>query len=170
MTDDARFEDGAPQAPGTPVLLATDPEDLAVISALVQDALLSADQIRYDRRRRRLALLLNRYCWEPRSDMAQDVPARVRSLLVFGDVRVVRAQGIRQQDRDTILSLLAIEHAATENTATENTAATLTLRLAGDGALRLEVDCIDVVLRDLSAPWPAATGRAPAHGGAAPGS
>ena len=104
MTDDARFEDGAPHAPGTPALLATDPEDLAVISALVQDALLSADQIRYDHRRRRLALLLNRYCWEPRPDMARGEPARVRSLLVFGDVRQVRAQGIRQHDPDAILS------------------------------------------------------------------
>jgi hypothetical protein len=160
MTDDARFEDGAPRAQGTPVLLATDPEDLAVISALVQDALLSADQIRYDRRRRRLALLLNRYCWEARPDMARDVPARVRSLLVFGDVREVRAQGVRQHDPDAILSLLAIEH-----TPDEDTAATLTIRLAGDGALRVEVECIDVVLRDLSSPWPAAAGRAPAHGG-----
>ena len=165
MTDDARFEDGAPHAPGTPALLATDPEDLAVISALVQDALLSADQIRYDRRRRRLALLLNRYCWEPRPDMARGEPARVRSLLVFGDVREVRAQGIHQHDPDAILSLLAIEHAPEADAA-----ATLTIRVAGDGALRLEVDCIDVVLRDLSAPWPAASGRAPSHEGDAPGS
>ncbi len=163
MTDDARFEDGAPAAPAAPALLATDAEDLAVISALVQDALLSPDQIRYDRRRRRVALLLNRFCWEPRPDAPATVPARVRSLLVFGDVRVVRAQGIRQHDPDAILSLLAIEHAPGADAA-----ATLTIRVAGDGALRLEVECIDVVLRDLSSPWPAASGRAPAHGGEVP--
>ena len=66
---------------------------------------------------------------------------------------------------DAILSLLAIEHAPEADAA-----ATLTIRVAGDGALRLEVDCIDVVLRDLSAPWPAASGRAPSHEGDAPGS
>jgi len=161
MTDDARFEDGAPPAlPGALTLLATDAEDLAVISALVQDALLTPAQIRYDRGRRRLALLLNRFCWELRGDAPPAVPSRVRSLLVFGDVREVRAQGIRQHDPDAILSLLAIEYAPKADAA-----ATLTIRVAGDGALRLEVDCIDAVLRDLSIPWPAACGRAPIHEG-----
>ena len=166
MTDDARFEDGAPSAPAAPaapVLLATDAEDLAVISALVQDALLTPAQVRYDRRRRRLALLLNRFCWEPRADTPPDAPARVRSLLAIGDVLRVEAQGIGKDHPDTILSILAIDHSRGHDGT-----ATLTIHLAGDGALRLTVECVDLVLRDVSPPWRASTGRAPSHNVADP--
>jgi hypothetical protein len=61
---DARFED-AGEAPVN-LVTAMDAEDLAVISALVQDAVFPATEMRWDRRRRRFALLLNRFRWEDR--------------------------------------------------------------------------------------------------------
>jgi len=160
MAGDARFEDGAPSAlPGALTLLATDAEDLAVISTLVQDALLTPAQIRYDRRRRRLAVLLNRYCWEGREGAVPEAgPSRVRSLLVIADVLRVQTLGIAKDRTDTILSILSLEHGPDADGT-----GTLTIQLAGDGALRLEVECIDLVLRDISRPWPASSGRAPAH-------
>ncbi len=58
---DARFTDADP-APLA--LLASDAEDLTVISALAQDAILPVTEIAYDSRHRQLALLLNRFRWE----------------------------------------------------------------------------------------------------------
>ena len=62
MTD-ARFEEGGE---GPLRLVAQDAEDLRIISTLVQDAVLSARALKFDPRRRRFALLLNRFRWEDR--------------------------------------------------------------------------------------------------------
>ena len=78
---DARYEDGATR----PInLVARDGDDLAVISALVQDSVLVAGDLRYSKSKRRFALLINRFRWE---DGASHAPERVRSLLVLDDVR-----------------------------------------------------------------------------------
>ena len=61
MTDDARFEDAADR----PLNLgALDPDDLRVISALVQDAVFPVTEMRWQTGRRRLGLLMNRVRWE----------------------------------------------------------------------------------------------------------
>src|SRR6056297_3611441 len=58
---DASFEDGAER----PLrLVAVDADDVTVISSLLQDAVLSVCDIRWDRRRRELALLVHRFRWE----------------------------------------------------------------------------------------------------------
>ena len=100
---DARFEDGA----NRPVnLVARDGDDLAVISALIQDAVLSAGDLRYQKSRRRFALLINRFRWE---DAAGHAPERVRSLLVLEDVTVVQGLGVQRSDPDLVLSLLSLD-------------------------------------------------------------
>lgn len=148
---DARFEDGHE----TPLRLwATDADDLRVISALVQDAVLPVTELRYDRAARRFALLLNRFRWE------QDTtpPERVQSLLVVRDVLLVASQGVDRNDQNLILSLLAVEFDAGPDGA-----GNLILRLAGDGDIRLQVECVDVALRDVTRPYAAVSAKTPFH-------
>lgn len=148
---DARFEDGR----DTPLQLwATDVDDLRVLSALVQDAVLPVTELRYDRAARRFAVLLNRFRWEE----AGAPPERVQSLLVVRDVLGVASQGLDRKDRDLILSLLALEFEAGADGAGH-----LVLRLAGDGDIRLSVECLDVALRDVTRPYMAPSGKTPAH-------
>lgn len=148
MSGDATFADGAQPA----VIRAEDVQDLAVLSALIQDAVGHVAQMKYDARRRRFALLLTRYRWE------QDARAeRVTSLLVVSDVRSVATQGVAAGD-DLVVSVLTIAF----DPGPDGTGL-LTLVLAGDGAIRLDVECIDLTLRDISDPFPAAAGRAPDH-------
>lgn len=156
MTDDARFEDGVDR----PVRLAAlDAEDLRVISALAQDAVLTGPDLTYDAPRRRFALLLNRFRWE---DRARAVKAgdyeRVRSLLVVHDVLAVARQGIDPTDKDAVLSLLAVEFTPGPDGTGE-----ITLVFAGDGAVKLSVECVDVVLSDVTRPYRAPARRAPDH-------
>ena len=64
MSVDASFEDGAER----PLNLgAMDTDDLKVISALVQDAVFPITEMKYDRKARRFALLINRFRWEDKS-------------------------------------------------------------------------------------------------------
>lgn len=171
MTD-ARFEDGAER----PLrLVARDADDLRVIAALVQDAVLTAADLRWQPARRRFVLLLNRFRWEDRAaaQAAGRPPERVRSLLEIADTRRVAHQGLDRRDRDTVLSLLALDwtpESSAEPEAESDTADTpagpgrLVLVLAGDGALALDVECLEITLTDVTRPYAAPSGRVPDHG------
>ena len=156
MTD-ARFEDGAEQALR---LTARDADDLRVISALCQDAVLPATEMRRDRRRRRFAVLLNRFRWEDRAaaEAARRPYERARALLVIEGVLAVRSLGLDRNDRDLVLSLLSLDWAAGEDGAGR-----LTLVRAGDGAVELTVETLDGALRDVTRPYRAPSGKAPSH-------
>ena len=151
MTEDARFEDAA-EAPVA--LRALEGADLEVLSALVQDAVLPATEMRWDRARRRFALLLNRYRWEDPARRTE----RVQSLLVIEEVLSVASQGIDRGDADLVLSLLALDW-----TPGPDGTGRITLILAGDGAVALEVEAVGVTLRDVTRPYRAPSGRRPQH-------
>jgi Protein of unknown function (DUF2948) len=149
---DARFEDGAEK----PVnLLARDTDDLAVISALAQDAVLTAADIRYTKTKRRFALLINRFRWE---DGAAHAPERVRSLLVVEDVMVVKGQGVDRSDPHIVLSLLSLAFAQGDDGT-----GVVTLTFAGDGAIALGVEALEVSLKDVTRPYLAPSRHTPKH-------
>lgn len=144
MTD-ARFEDGA-DAPLR--LLAQDADDLPILSALLQDAVLTARDMRWQASRRRFAMLVNRFRWEDRAraERAGDYE-RVQSLLVISDVVAVASSGFDRADGDLVLSLLSLRLEPGDDGAGD-----LFLTLAGDGEIRLRVECLDVALRDVTRP------------------
>ncbi|MFO7921190.1 MAG: DUF2948 family protein [Nioella sp.] len=154
MTD-ARFEDGG-EAPLR--LKALDAEDLTVVSALVQDAVFPITEMRWDRARRRFALLVNRFRWEEGARIGEHPPERVQSVLVIEDVMAVASQGIDRDDRDAVLSLLALDWQPGEDGTGR-----LVLVLAGDGAIAVDVECIDVTLRDVTRPYLAPSRKVPDH-------
>lgn len=156
MTD-AAFDDGQDR----PLrLVALAPDDLPVISALCQDAVLEAGDIRWERGARRLAILLNRFRWEDaEAARAAGRPyERVRALLIARDVTRVARQGL-PTGGDAVLSLLALDWQAGAAPAGR-----LVLTFAGDGALAVEADCLDLALHDVTRPYAAPSGRAPDHG------
>ncbi|WP_424975331.1 DUF2948 family protein [Dinoroseobacter sp. S124A] len=157
MSQDATFEDGG-ESPLR--LMAEDAKDLEVISALVQDAVFPASEMSWRKSERRFALLLNRFRWEDRDRAeARGRPVeRVQSMLVIDDALAVRSAGVVRGDADTILSLLSLSFAATEDGA-----GTLELTLAGDGAIALSVECINVTLQDVTRPYLAPSRKSPSH-------
>jgi len=158
MTDDASFEDGG-EAPLR--LRALDGEDLQVLSSLVQDAVFPVSEITWRVRERRFALLLNRFRWEDagRAEARRRSYERVQSVLVIEDAMRVRSQGVDPSDADMILSLLSLDWAPGEDGT-----GTLTLVLAGDGAIAIEVEALEVLLADVTRPYAAPSRKAPDHG------
>ena len=154
MTEDARFEDGR-EAPLN--LGAVDPEDVRVLAALCQDAVFPITEMLWLPRQRQFALLLNRFRWEDRG-RDRHAPERVQSVLSFDGVLGVSSQGINRRDKNTILSVLAIEWAPDADGAGE-----ILLHLAGDGAIRLRVEAIDARLKDVTRPYIAPSKQAPHH-------
>ena len=154
---DATFEEGAE---GRLNLKAGDAEDLRVIAALAQDAVLTGADMTWRPKERRLAFLLNRFRWEdaPRAEARGRGYERVRSLLVIDGVLTVSSQGIDRGQREEVLSVLSLDW-----TPGEDAAGVVTLVLAGDGAIRAEVECLDVTLKDVTRPYLAPSRHMPKH-------
>lgn len=142
-------------APAKPLrLMAQEMDDLPAISALVQDAALRAGDLGYDPAGRHFTLRMNRFCHEA----DKGVPLRAPSVLRISCVTAVRMRGLDIRQTNLPLSLLDI---AVE--ALEAPAAALTLRFAGavHRDIRIETECVDVLLLDLAAPRRAR--RTPEH-------
>lgn len=157
MTEDARFEDGGEK----PLkLMALDAEDLGVISALVQDAVFPVTEMTWQPKRRRFALLLNRFRWEDVEKAARGrrPVERVQSVLAISDVEKVQSQGVDRREKDLVISLLSISFEPGE----DGTGRVI-LTLAGDGAIALDVETLDVVLQDVTRPYVDPAKRAPRH-------
>lgn len=140
-------------------LIALDAEDLAVISAHLQDAVLTVGDLAYLPRERRFVALANRFDWmgalrEGAAD--KDGFARRRAGIRFERVMAAQVQGLDLADKARVLSLLAISFDAAA--APEGY---VTLHFADDAAIRLHVECIEAGLTDLGAAWEA--GSKPQH-------
>jgi hypothetical protein len=135
-------------------LLAEDEEDLAILSAHLQDAILRVGDLAYLPKQRRFVVLLNRFCWEGCPE--GETGTRVRSGLHFDGVLKVQTQKLRQDDPDAVAELLAIKFAPQDGSG-----GAVEMLLAGGGRIRLEVECIEAQLRDITEPRPAVA--RPAH-------
>jgi len=133
-------------------LRAEDATDLGIVAACLQDAVVRRRDMGWQRRRRRFAMLANRYMWERKGGF------RIRCGLHFDSVLRAQASGMEGIGDDAVLNLLTIGH---EPLADDRQR--LTLVFAGGPLVRLETECIDVSLDDIGEPW--ATPRHPDHGG-----
>lgn len=132
-------------------LLALDTEDLEVISAHVQDAVVRVADMGYARGDRRFALLMNRFDWEaglaPRGK-----GVRKRAALHFDAVQSVVTNGFDPNSAEGVLELLAITF-----NSIDGPAGIVELSFAGGGTVRLGVECLEARLADLGAAWATAT-------------
>jgi len=140
-------------------LLAFDAEDLSVIAAHLQDAVLRVEDMAYVKADRRFAVVANRFDWSHLADTKtkqRDGFIRRRAGLRIEHVRGAKTSGIDLSLKDRALSLLTLTFEPTEAPQGH-----VTLTFAGGGAVRLEVECIEAALTDLGAAW--STRRKPEH-------
>jgi hypothetical protein len=157
MNQDAGFNDALDR----PLNLgAQDAEDLQVISSLTQDAVLTVDDLKWSRAERQLVFLLKRFRWEDvelAKQQGRD-PERVQSLLVIQNATGLASQGIDRKQLDIVLSLMSLEFSGAEDGVGD-----LILTFSGDGALKVQIDGLDVALRDVTRPYVAPSKQVPNH-------
>lgn len=131
-------------------LMALDAEDLAVISAQVQDAVTKPEAVDYRPREKRFTLVINRFAWDKTGNKARSETGyeRRQAVLSFARVLNVRSTGIRRGDADQVLSLLAIRFSEGEAPA-----GTVELVFADGPLIHLDVECIEAQMEDLGAAW-----------------
>ena len=143
---------------------ALDADDLQILSAYCQDALLKPRDARFLPREKRFVVEVSRFVWEAAADRPRwRVFARKRSferrlaVLDFARVSAVRSHGIGS-DETQVLSLLAMQWAPDP---AAPPGGTITLVLAGGGAISLAAECVEARLTDGDAAW--STERRPDH-------
>lgn len=131
-------------------LSALDAEDLAVISAHMQDAIMLIGDMKFLPDQNQFVIAANRFDWEHAENGRADGDAyqRQRTGLHFNRVMSARAHGISQKREDGVLELLSITFEETDAPSGE-----ITLAFAAGGTLKLIVECIEVQMSDLGATW-----------------
>jgi hypothetical protein len=130
-------------------LAAADAEDLEVVSARLQDAVIKLKNVSWQPKKRRFVAVVNRLQWENGGQ------TRVRAGLHFDGVLKVQSQKVKLGADEAVVSLLAVRFTPSGG---EDPGGMIELVLAGGGAFRLTVECIDAELADMTSSW-AARGR-----------
>ena len=147
MTDDDRLR-----------LIALDTEDLDVLSAHVQDAVLKIGEMRFIASEKRFVAAVNRFAWEAMAGEGRGKRdyQRRRSVLHFERVEAVHSTGIDRDAVETVLELLAVRFEPRASPSGD-----VLLDFAGGATLRLSVECLEAQLTDLGPTW--STPHAPRH-------
>jgi hypothetical protein len=128
---------------GPSKLIALDADDLAVISAHVQDAAVAVPDIIWRQAEKRLVVGMNRPDWD-RSLSCEGEPRRLLAALRFDRVLSCKSRHIDLDAPEAVLELVGIEFHPTAPPG-----GSVVLMFAGGGALRLDVECLECELADL---------------------
>ncbi len=141
-------------------LVALDLEDLEVISAHLQDAVLRVGDMTYLSSQKRFAAIVNRFDWRTAikdGASGKETLIRRRAALHIDRVLEAKIQNISLTNENEVLSMLAIRFEEGEAPG-----GYMTLVFAGGGAVQLNVECIEFEMQDLGAAW--TTKSKPEHG------
>jgi hypothetical protein len=136
-------------------LIALDREDLEVISAHLQDAVVKVGEVLWRPGESRVVIALNRFDWEAATG---EIPSwqRRRAALRFDRVLSCKCKNLDCSAKEQVLNLLAVEFSEADAPG-----GVVTLAFSGGGALRLEVECLEVEVVDLGPVWQC--GHCPDH-------
>ncbi len=128
-------------------LIALDREDLEIVSAHLQDSVVKIGEVIWRPAENRVVIALNRFDWEA---AVADTPSfqRRRAALRFDRVLSCKCRSLDCSAKEQVLNLLAIEFSETDVPG-----GVVTLAFSGGGALRLEVECLEVEAGDLGPVW-----------------
>ena len=135
-------------------LIAMDADDLKIVSAHVQDAVVRSKDLAWNKRAQKFALALNRYVWERDGRITGEkrrTPERRRAMMHFERVTSAKSLGV-DREGEQVLSVLAVTW---EPKSEDDAAGTIEITFSGDAAVRLDVECIEARLSDTDASWAA---------------
>jgi hypothetical protein len=129
-------------------LVALDRDDIEVVSAHVQDALVRVADIFWQPREHRFVVALNRFDWMTATDAKGNSTRadyrRCRTALRFERVLSCKCRNLDQANKDARLNLLAVEFVERNPPS-----GAVTMTFSGGGVIRLEVECLEAELADL---------------------
>lgn len=130
-------------------LLALDTEDLAVISAQVQDAVTKPELLEYDPKAKRFTMVLNRFAWDAQGRKKNDKGfERRRAILSFANVLSVQTLDVKRTDAGQVLSVLTVRFIPDQSPSGR-----YEIVFSGGPMIRLHAEVLEVQLQDLGSAW-----------------
>ncbi len=133
-------------------LIANSDDDLRVISAHLQDAIVSPSDIAHLKKNRIFLIQLNRFMWEDVEKGVFRKNKRIRTVLKFDNVVGVYSKNINTTDKERFLDFLAIETSILPDKYYD-----IKLIFSGDSVIRIRSEVIEVTLDDQGSPWESKT-------------
>lgn len=131
-------------------LRAEDQADLSVISAALQDAIFRVGDLHYDPIGRSVSLRCTRFQHE------EDEPARITTGIRIDSVMRFQSAGVDRSNPDAFAVILGVSFEIVDKPD-----GVLMIDLAGGGAFRMDVECLDMLLADVGDPR--STSHTPHH-------
>ena len=128
-------------------LIALDRDDMEVVSAHLQDAVIKAADVHWRPSEKRVVVGLNRFDWETANGSSTEF-RRCRAALRFERVSACKCRDVNAAEKNQVLNLLAVTFEETDPPG-----GVVTLTFSGGAALRLEVECLEAELADLGPAW-----------------
>ena len=128
-------------------LLGRNQEDLKVISAYLQDSIVTIKDIVFLKLNRTFVMVLNRFMWEDIEKGVFRENKRVRCAVKFEEVLKVESKNINQENKNKKLECLAVESAEIEN------GFRIKIFFSGDSIITVTSETLEVTLNDVGSPW-----------------
>jgi|TARA_B100000586_G_scaffold100900_1_gene72181 hypothetical protein len=137
-------------------LIGKNQDDLRIISAYLQDSIVTVKDIVFLKQNRTFVMIVNRFMWEDAEKIDSRKNKRIRCAVKFEEVIKVESININQKNKNKPMECLAIECSASN----DQTYKTM-IFFAGNGIIALISETIEIVLQDLGKSW--STKHIPRH-------
>ena len=129
-------------------LIGKNEDDLKVISAYLQDSVVTVKDIVFLKKNRKFIILLNRFMWEDAEKGVFRQNKRIRCAIKFEEVLSVKSKNINQKNSNKVLEYLAIKC----NLKSDHTYK-IKIFFSGDSAITINSEVIEIMMNDLGLPW-----------------
>ena len=129
-------------------LVCKNQEDLSVISAYLQDSIVTSKDIKFLKKNRTFLMIVNRFMWEDVEKGIFRESKRIRCVIKFEHVLLVKSKRINQKNKNKPLECLAIK---SEKLSSNNY--DIKILFSGDSVISLVSEVLEVYMQDLGAAW-----------------
>jgi len=129
-------------------LIGKNQEDLKVVSAYLQDSIVTVQDIVFLKKNRTFIMLVNRFMWEDVEKGVFRKNKRIRCAVKFENVLNVKSKNINQKNKNKFLECLAIKSIFDSDDIYK-----IKFFFAGNGAITINAETIELVMNDLGRPW-----------------
>ena len=129
-------------------LIGKNQEDLRVISAYLQDSIVTVGDIVFLKQNKTFVMIVNRFMWEDAEKGLFRQNKRIRCAIKFEGVLKVKSKNINQKNKKKPLECLAIKCSSTFDKTYK-----IKIFFSGDGIITVISEDIEVIMNDLGKAW-----------------
>ena len=129
-------------------LIGKNEDDLKIISAHLQDSIVTVKDIVFLKRNRSFVMIVNRFMWEDVERGVFRYNKRIKCAIKFEGVIEVKSKNINQKNKNKSLEYLAMKFDPTIDGNNK-----ISIFFSGNSSIILILEDVELVMNDLGSPW-----------------